>query len=61
MTNHPNRSRKTVAYSVRMRSGLSREYTRKDEAIRAARDEVADGWPSKVIAMRTGEIVWQPA
>lgn len=36
----------------------SREYTSKAAALRAAKLEAADGWPSWVEDMRTGVRVW---
>jgi hypothetical protein len=51
-----NKPSNPVRYSVKTRYGV-REYASKREALRAAQLERADGWPSRVRDMRTGDPV----
>lgn len=48
-----------LIYEAFERYSGSREYTNKAAAIRAAKREAADGWPSWARDMRTGEYVWE--
>jgi len=55
-TAHPKRP---LIYRAYDRYSGSRDYTSKAAAMLAAKREAADGWPSWVEDMRTGEQLWK--
>jgi len=48
-----------MRYAVSLRNCRSVDYANKREAIRAAKREAKDGWPSRVRDMWTAETIWR--
>jgi len=51
-------TRSPLAYAVTTRYGEVCVTSRR-EAMRRARDEARDGWPTRVRDMRTGEVIYR--